>query len=1554
MKLKTTLIVFYLFLVTVNKMQAQSLTCLSPTLVFTDPLTAGNPVISSTINCDFPGFIRVSSSPVLNGALTQGNSPCIRVQTSLTNGNSTTNNSMALFQGTANVGSICGSTCALSIPNNSLFSLYWPGLTPSQTHSIALCNSLVAPNMTYSVYSCYSNVLLNTGTWVNSSANSCQTITIPANTAIGSASFVINPAVPPAAIIQDFGAGYITLDPYSMAAGIYTITYNFNSQNGCTTSATRTLQIVNPFVSGSSNFVPPTGLCPYSNCVNLLSTVSGYTSSASFPFFSGTGVASNTFCPASAGPGSFPVTYEVGPTAICGATITNNIVVNNLPVANAGPTKSLTCSNPFTVSLNGSGGGTYNWSGPSVVSGGTSANPVVGAIGNYSVNVTSAAGCTAQAVVGVVQNTTQPTVSANAVSNIITCANPQATVSVASTAGVTYAWSGPGIVGSNTGAAITASLGGTYNVVATNTANGCTTNTLNITATQNTTITNVPSTTGFVGCANSIINLSTTASGPYGYTWLAPVGSTITSGASAQNAVANSVTGGNFTITVNNAINGCSSTSVIALTVNQAPPAANASNVGVVTCTNAAINLNSSSSSVTFTWVPPAGSSITSGGNTNAASGSGGGTYTLLVTSTVNSCTNSAITAVTSQTVKPTPTTVGNPTITCANATVNISSSPASGVTYTWSGGSIVGSANNQAVNVNAAGVYSLSVTSNSNGCVSNAPATVTITSNLITPTLNAASTTATLACGAGSVVTLSVTANPAGTTFTWVSSGGAFASGINSSSVQVTSATVYSVTASHPVTGCISFLTYTISPSSGAPSVSLTLNSATVTCSNPIASTSVSGTGGLTYSWSGPGIVGSTTNAAVSGSLAGTYNYVATNGSGCSSPGSFIISANNGPVNPNASISNTVNCTTTTANIITAATPTTGAFTYSWNTGATTSSLIVNPTSNTNYIVTVTNTANGCVGTQTISAIANTNPPTAVSVSPNTFTLSCATPNTSLTASATGATTYSWIAPSGGSILSGVTSATATISGAGIYSVIATGANGCSANAQTATVVPNSAAPSFTISNASPSITCLSATPSVSVTITSSVAITSYSWGPASGISGAANTNTVMFNTAGTYTGIITASNGCISNAIISVVSATTSPTIVAGTGTAQTLSCTNSVVTIAPTFTPNANLTYLWTGTGIVGSPSNSSVQVNQNGSYSLTVTNTLTGCSTTSISIPVFGSNIPPSLNVTSSSSIGVSCQPNTNTVNLTANAGSAVTYSWSTGATTSVITTGSAGVYSLTVTDIATNCSATNTIAVANNTITPTLTASANGSLPCGGGTVALNAVSSNTNTTYTWLGLGIVSGSNTATSIVNTGGTYTVNVIDNITNCSSTQTLAIVQTTVVAQFTANPISGPAPLTVNFTNQSVGAITYSWSLGNGTSTQQNPSNIYSASGNYTVVLTSINGACTSTAEIIINVLEGLGVIPEVFTPNGDLYNNTFEIKGLDGYPNNSLQVFNRWGNSVYSAKPYKNDWNGAPNVAGKTGSDKLPTGTYYYILELGDDAKTIYKGYVQLQY
>ena len=74
---------------------------------------------------------------------------------------------------------------------------------------------------------------------------------------------------------------------------------------------------------------------------------------------------------------------------------------------------------------------------------------------------------------------------------------------------------------------------------------------------------------------------------------------------------------------------------------------------------------------------------------------------------------------------------------------------------------------------------------------------------------------------------------------------------------------------------------------------------------------------------------------------------------------------------------------------------------------------------------------------------------------------------------------------------------------------------------------------------------------------------------------------------------------------------------------------------------------------------------------------------------------------------------------------------------------------------------------------------------------------------------------------------------------------------------------------------------------------------------------------------------------------FSPNGDNVNETFVIDCLERYTDNKLEIYNRWGNLVYSKRGYLNDWNGSSNgrsVINK--SDELPVGTYYYVLDLGD--------------
>ncbi|NRD22918.1 DUF11 domain-containing protein, partial [Winogradskyella litoriviva] len=74
---------------------------------------------------------------------------------------------------------------------------------------------------------------------------------------------------------------------------------------------------------------------------------------------------------------------------------------------------------------------------------------------------------------------------------------------------------------------------------------------------------------------------------------------------------------------------------------------------------------------------------------------------------------------------------------------------------------------------------------------------------------------------------------------------------------------------------------------------------------------------------------------------------------------------------------------------------------------------------------------------------------------------------------------------------------------------------------------------------------------------------------------------------------------------------------------------------------------------------------------------------------------------------------------------------------------------------------------------------------------------------------------------------------------------------------------------------------------------------------------------------------------------FSPDGDGVNETFVIDCIERFPDNKLEVYNRWGNIVYSANGYLNDWKGTSNGRAVINqSDDLPVGTYYYVLDLGD--------------
>ncbi|MFD1063181.1 gliding motility-associated C-terminal domain-containing protein [Winogradskyella litorisediminis] len=90
-----------------------------------------------------------------------------------------------------------------------------------------------------------------------------------------------------------------------------------------------------------------------------------------------------------------------------------------------------------------------------------------------------------------------------------------------------------------------------------------------------------------------------------------------------------------------------------------------------------------------------------------------------------------------------------------------------------------------------------------------------------------------------------------------------------------------------------------------------------------------------------------------------------------------------------------------------------------------------------------------------------------------------------------------------------------------------------------------------------------------------------------------------------------------------------------------------------------------------------------------------------------------------------------------------------------------------------------------------------------------------------------------------------------------------------------------------------------------------------------------------------------------IYNLFSPNSDGTNDTFVIEGIELFEN-TLKIYNRWGNIVYEITNYQNDWDGTSN-AGRVvrRNQKLPAGTYYYTLELTNSGKAT-TGWLYINY
>ncbi|MCZ8215890.1 MAG: gliding motility-associated C-terminal domain-containing protein, partial [Cyclobacteriaceae bacterium] len=104
-------------------------------------------------------------------------------------------------------------------------------------------------------------------------------------------------------------------------------------------------------------------------------------------------------------------------------------------------------------------------------------------------------------------------------------------------------------------------------------------------------------------------------------------------------------------------------------------------------------------------------------------------------------------------------------------------------------------------------------------------------------------------------------------------------------------------------------------------------------------------------------------------------------------------------------------------------------------------------------------------------------------------------------------------------------------------------------------------------------------------------------------------------------------------------------------------------------------------------------------------------------------------------------------------------------------------------------------------------------------------------------------------------------------------------------------------------------------------------------------YTLTVTSAQGCVASDAVMVFVTGERELIIPNAFSPNNDAINDTWEIQNLNPTTSISVNVFNRYGQTVFATNNYPISWDGRYN------GNLLPWGTYYYVIELSNPSKTI---------
>lgn len=1193
----------------------------------------------------------------------------------------------------------------------------------------------------------------------------------------------------------------------NLSAGTYTVTVT----GGVGNTATASVTITQPANITASAIVSGQLTCNNTS-VNVTANVNGGAPPYDYAWSNGDNI--NPASYSTTGPGSVTITDNNGCTKTASFNVTGNLTP---PTAAASAAAAITCNNP-TISLSGSGSSTgatysYLWSasgGGTIVSGGTTLSPTVSGCGTYAIQVRSSTnGCTASASVTPTCNVVLPNLTATG--NTLTCNNSSVTISASSTTpGVSFTWSGPNGF-SSTQASPTVSVAGTYTVTATTTANGCS-RAATVSVTNGTTPPGATATGGTLTCNATSINLQG-GSPTQGvtYQWSGPGGFT-----SNQQNPAVSVPG-IYTLTTTNPTNSCTSSATATVVQNTTPPGATATG-GVITCARPSITLGAISASVnvTYHWTGP--------GNFNSnlqnPVATLPGTYTVVVTQTVNGCTSTATAVVTTDIAAPNAAAAGG-TITCAAPIVTLQgNSTTPGATFSWAGPGGF-SSNLQNPTALAAGTYTLTVLNPANGCTAAAAATVNL--DVVPPTPTA--TGGTLTCAAP-VVTLSATSNVGNAMYIWTGPNG-FSSATPNTAVLEQG--IYTLVVLNPANGCTAEATATVLSNTIPPGATAT--GGTITCiANSVTLSGNSATTGVAYAWSGPNNY-TATGAQPSTGVPGNYILTVTDPvNGCTSTATAAVNLNTTPPDVTTS-GGQLSCAVLSTQVC--AGSGTAGLNYVWigpgGFNATQACTIV--TLPGTYTVIALNPANGCTNSGTVQVTSNTTVPTVTIAAPDSFHCNVSTVVLDASASAQGSSfSFAWTTANG-AIQSGNNTALPVVSAPGTYQVVVTnGANGCTASG-TVTVIQ---VPALNVVATASAVSCNGGSNgALLAAATGGVPPLSYGW--SNGATGASISNLL----AGAYTATVTDAKGCTT--LASAVVSQPDPLQLGVSATPQTISGVNDGTATASATGGTAPYTYLWSN-----GQTNVTITGLAPGSYTVTTTDANNCSAIQTANVNAVNCNL-----IATATAANITCNGAANGTALVSVAGANGTesYLWSNGATTAAVSNLSPGTYTVTVSD-ALLCSQVQNISISEPAVLAT-NVTATGQTVVGQNNGAASAAPTGGTPPYTYLW------SNTETTASITGlapGLYTLSLTDQ-NGCSSIQTVAVsalscaltavVNTEAVSCF--GGANGAASVNVN---GSTGTLLYRWN--NGATT---PALTSLQAGTYTVTAADANG-CTQVASGVVS--------------------------------------------------------------------------------------------------